>query len=371
MEIPSGKSAYLICGDDEFRVARTTAALLDALVPEAQRDFGLDRIDGRVGTVDETIAVIRSVRDALVSDSLFGGGAKTVWLREPAFLSNDRVAKSEQVKDELAAFVPRIREGFGEGMRLVVSTIKINRASSFFKAFSGGNCAVIDFGSGLKARQKTEAALDLVDETCQRLKLKMAPDVRQLFLARVGTESRQLVSELEKLACYCGEGRAATADAVRDIVSSGAVSEVWDFVDAFATRNAKALIKQVRVQLGQGENAIRLVNSLLGTVGDLLAIREGCERHWATPSGGGLDWTALPADIAEGLESGDKSILSAGGFSLRKKIDQSNLWTVRDLRNARHYLLELREMLVSCSLPEDLLLETKLLQAIGLKRAKK
>ena len=108
-----------------------------------------------------------------------------------------------------------------------------------------------------------------------------------------------------------------------------------------------------------------------GTVDDLLAIREGCERRWATPSGGGLDWAALPSDIAEGLESGDKSILSAGGFSLRKKIDQSNLWTVRDLRNARHYLLELREMLVSCSLPEDLLLETKLLQAIGLKRAKK
>ena len=74
------------------------------------------------------------------------------------------------------------------------------------------------------------------------------------------------------------------------------------------------------------------------------------------------------AEYQKALESGDRSILSAGGFALKKKIDQSTLWTVRDLRNARHYLLELRELLVSCGLPEELLLETKLLQAIGLKR---
>ena len=122
------------------------------------------------------------------------------------------------------------------------------------------------------------------------------------------------------------------------------------------------------MQLGQGESAIRLVNSLLTAVGDLLAIREGCERHWASPAGQALNGDALPADIAEGLESAEKGILSAAGFQLRKKIDQSALWTVRDLRNARHYLLELRELLVSCGLPEEFLLETKLLQAIGLKR---
>ena len=368
MDLPLGKSAYLICGDDEFRVSLATKELLDRLVPEADRAFGLDQIDGRVGTVDETVAVLRAVRDALVSDSLFGPGSKTVWLREPAFLSNDRIGKSQDLKGDLAELVSRIREGFGEGTHLVVSTLKINRASAFFKAFAGKDCAVADFGSGLKARQKAEAAAELVTDFCTRLKFKMEPDARRLFLARVGTESRQIVSELEKLACYCGEGKAATADDVREIVSSGAVSEVWDFTDAFCTRDPKALVAQVRMQLGQGESATRLVNSLLTAVGDLLAIREGCERHWASPAGQALNWDALPADIAEGLESAEKGILSAAGFQLRKKIDQSALWTVRDLRNARHYLLELRELLVSCGLPEEFLLETKLLQAIGLKR---
>ena len=97
MDLPLGKSAYLICGDDEFRVSLATKELLDRLVPEADRAFGLDQIDGRVGTVDETVAVLRAVRDALVSDSLFGPGSKTVWLREPAFLSNDRIIRCAAV----------------------------------------------------------------------------------------------------------------------------------------------------------------------------------------------------------------------------------------------------------------------------------
>ncbi len=370
MALPLDKSAYLICGDDEFRVSIATRDLLDALVPESERDFGLDRIDGRVGTVDETLAIIRGVCDAFVADSLFGAGRKTVWLREPSFLSNDRVAKSEAVREKIPSLVALVKDGLGDGMRLVVSTLKINRASAFFKAFSGKNGAVLDFGGNLKPRQKADAAAELVEEYCGRLGLRMSADARRLFLSRAGTESRQLVSELEKLANYCGDSGKAEADDVRAIVSSGAVSEIWDLLDAFATRDAKTLVSQVRIQLAQGENAIRMVNSLLSTVGDLLAIREGRERKWAAPDGGGLDWSALPAEISEGLDSGEKSILHASGFPLRKKIDQSAGWTVRELRNARHYLIELREMLVSRALPEDFLLETKLLQAICKRPAK-
>ena len=44
----------------------------------------------------------------------------------------------------------------------------------------------------------------------------------------------------------CGEGAAATADDVREIVSTGATSEIWDFTDAFATRNKTLLVRQIR-----------------------------------------------------------------------------------------------------------------------------
>lgn len=371
MQVPSGKFAFLVCGDDEFRVATAVSELIAALVPESERAFGLDRVDGRVNTVDETISSIRAVRDALVSDGLFGSGSKTVWLREPSFLSADKIAKSERVKAEVQSLVSRIRDGLPEGTKLVVSTLKVNRASAFFKAFSGESGFVIDFGSALKARQRADAALAVAEEYAQKLGLDIAPQVMRLFLAKVGTDSRQIVSELEKLSNYCDKGKAPTAEDIGEIVSSGATSEIWDFTDAFATRNRAALVRQIRMQLAQGENAIRMVNSLLTCVGDLLAIRDGIEHRWAAPSGGGLDWGALPPEIAESLGKDERSALNGTGFPFRKKIDQSAAWTVRELRIARHYLLELREMLVSSSLPEDCLLEMKLLQAAGIVAARK
>ena len=127
-------------------------------------------------------------------------------------------------------------------------------------------------------------------------------------------------------------------------------------------------MKQIRIQLDQGENAIRMTNSLLTVVNDLLAIREGLDRKWAYPAGQGLSWNGLPAEIAAGLDEGDKDIRSAMGFRVRKLVDQASVWTLRDLRNARHFLLALREDLVSTSLPPDFLLETRLLQAVGHRR---
>lgn len=370
MDYPLDKSAYLICGDDEFRISNSVSELLDRLVPEAEREFGLDRIDGRVDTVDATVEMLRAVRDALVSDGLFSAGNKTVWLRDPSFLTNDRIGKSETVKAPLAELISAIKAGFGDGVRLVVSTVKINRASAFFKAFAGGHCHVTDYKIGDRASDKAAAAKELLGEYLPKNGISMDAAVRQFFLSRVGTDSRRIVSELGKLACYCGDRKEVTADDIRDIVSDGAVPEFWELSEAFCSRDAKGLVKQVRIQLEQGANAIGLLSSLFTAVNDLLALREGRDRRWAAPSQGRLGWDALPPEIYEGLETLDRGPLAMAGFSLRKKEEQSSLWTLRELRAARHCLLELREALVSSALPEDFLLETKLLQAIGLKRMK-
>ena len=62
MEIPGDKSAYLICGEDEFRVSLAVRQLLDMLVPEADRALGLEVFDGAVGKVDEAIVAAIKAR---------------------------------------------------------------------------------------------------------------------------------------------------------------------------------------------------------------------------------------------------------------------------------------------------------------------
>ena len=58
------------------------------------------------------------------------------------------------------------------------------------------------------------AADEIASEFCGRIGLKMSAEVRRLFLSRAGTDSRQIVSELEKLKCYCGDAPEATPHTV-------------------------------------------------------------------------------------------------------------------------------------------------------------
>ena len=55
MDLPLGKSAYLICGDDEFRVSLATKELLDRLVPEGVHEAYLC---GSPGMLEACVAVL-------------------------------------------------------------------------------------------------------------------------------------------------------------------------------------------------------------------------------------------------------------------------------------------------------------------------
>lgn len=370
MNLPPGKAAFLVCGDDEFRVESTTRELLDALVPQTEREFGLEIVDGRVGTKDEMVAAFRAVRAAMVSDGLFGGGDKTVWFREPAFLSNERVGKTEDVKKEAALLADAVKAGLPEGCRLLVSTLKINRAQTFFKAFSSAG-AVFDLGSNLRVRDLEDRADQLVSEMLPKVGLEMKPPVRRAFVARVGTNSRQIVSELEKLACWCGKRRAVTEEDILEVVAADATSEVWDLTDAFAARDAAKAVSLLERHLAQGENAIFLVQSLLGTATTLLLVKDAMGRNWASAGGRGISWDGLPDDLGECLDDSEKGKdirASLYGWRGDKVARQASVWKLPELRAARHHLLTLREELVSKQLPENFLIETRLLQAIGKKK---
>ena len=364
-KIPLDKQAYLICGEDEFRVESTVRELLDQLVPEADRAFGLDVVDGRVENVADTLRVVQDVRGALVSDGLFGGGAKTVWFKEPSFLSVKRVMGSEEVKNAAAALLKQVKDGLPEGSRLVVTASAVNRAQSFFKTFDAAG-VVVDFGSNLKAAERDVNAAMLLDECLPKIPLKMGQAEKHAFLARAGTDSLRIVSELQKLACYCGKRAVATAEDIETVVSRNSVSEVWALTDAFSRRDKTETVRQVRRQLDQGENAIYLAQMLLGTVSDLLAVRDALDRGWAAAGRDGVAWQALPEEVAEGLSQGEKDVRkSLVGWRGKKVADYARQWKTRELRLARHHLVKLREELVSSQVPEDFLLATRVLQAMG------
>ena len=154
---------------------------------------------------------------------------------------------------------------------------------------------VADFGNNLKSWECAKRARQFLDSRLPVIGLALDEPVKEQFLARVGSDTRQIASELEKLRCYAGPGKPVTAADVKSIVSGGGVTEIWDFLDAFGRRDLAGLIRQLRLLLSQSEHPIRLANSLESRVNDLILIREALDRQWAqADSYAGLRWNPLP-----------------------------------------------------------------------------
>jgi DNA polymerase-3 subunit delta len=126
-------SVYLIFGDDEYLVANEAKKLVDSLVPEADRDLGMEIVDGAVELVVDAKRVTEGCLAALLTMGMFGGN-KVVWFRNVSFLTDNKTGKSEAVKDVVNKLASVIKEGLPAGITLVVSAAKVNKRYSFYKA---------------------------------------------------------------------------------------------------------------------------------------------------------------------------------------------------------------------------------------------
>lgn len=360
-------TSHLICGDDDFLVAQAASLLLDRLVPAENRSLALETVDGRVDTVDEGIAAVRRVVESLETPGFFGA-IKLTWLREPSFLGGGRTGDAALMKERVADLTAVVKRGLPDGQVLLVTAARINRNSALFRALQAKG-EVQDFGSGAKPYQQAQIAAQRLVELLPRFGLQMDATVRQQFVATVGTSTRILVNELEKLRLYLGKDGPVTAADIQSVSSPGHEAEVWDLLDSFGERKLPLLVASLHAQFDQSDNLIGLVAMLEGRLRDLLIVREALDRGWAVSSGSGgsvqLAWKAVPPDIEAWMTAGDGDFRALNPYRQGRLAAQAGRWTLRELRLARHQLLELREALVSSPLPAELLIENALLRMAG------
>jgi DNA polymerase III delta subunit len=381
-------SAHLICGDDEFLVAEAAQALVDRLVPPDARALSLEIVDGRCGNIDEAVAALRRCRESVATPGFLGEG-KTTWLRDASFLlprGSGRSAETEEdveddegsggqegdaagqgaLKNLLAAFAADVKRGLPAGQSLVVTTTRIARNSVFYKAFATTG-EVQDFGSGLKGWALRKAAAERLARLLEEAGLQLDAGAQEAFLARAGTDTRLLASEVEKLRAYVGRSGKATAADVAAVVSLGRESEAWDLMDAFGRRSAAALAAEARRLLDESRSPIYVCAMLESRVRELLLVRESLDRGWLRLKPGGRnaepDWSGLPDSLS--AAGGKKDMRKLSPWQIEKLARQAETWRLPELRLARYWLVELRERLVSSTAPGGVLLEAALLQCVA------
>jgi len=353
---------FFICGDDDYLVDAAARERVDQLVPAAEREFGLDIIDGRKDTAADAA---RAVKDCMESVQMQGFAAsKTVWLRDASFLTGggSRAATAEAAK----AAVERMARWLGEdplrdGQNLIITAGKILRASVFFKACQRHG-EVIDFGGELKPWEQEKAAHERLDLLLDKAGLQMEGPARSEFIARVGFDTRLQVQELEKLRLYLHPKRSATAQDVRDITSIGREANAWDVQDALGERNANALIAAVSKLDGQKGIGIMLAAMLEKSVRDLIILREAFDKKWVYDGG----WSRhIPPEAAVMLGTLPVNPKATGAWLIRKRLPHALNYTLQELRVARFRILDMREKMVSTGLPEMHLLVATMLRIVG------
>ena len=257
-ELASGRirPAYLLLGDEALLRDDALAALRDALLTDAARDFNFDPLPG--GQTSPA-----RLRDATATLPILARH-RLVWLQG----LEDRRAAGRELCEALADLVPAL-DGQG-GVVLVVTVAKADRRMRWVKAFAEPSVVVAcdppKNRRGLVAFVRAEAA---------RQGITLGAGADQALAERIGPQLLMLRQEIAKVALLAGPGVSVTRAHVAESTSDVAEEPIWELTDAIGEGRAAAALFVLDKLLGGGAAPPALLGSLANHFRKLLRVRSG------------------------------------------------------------------------------------------------
>jgi DNA polymerase-3 subunit delta len=362
-------NVYLISGNDEYLVSAKSKQVVAALVPEEERALKLDIVDGAVDGVDAATGAVSQCLAAVQSLGLFSED-KVIWLQNASFFADNRLGKSQAVQDQVARLTEGIKAGLPAGVVLVITTPQIDKRRAFYKA-----CKAIgelhEFVVPEKSYQADRVAGERLDQLLSKAGVKMTAAAKSTFLEKVGTDTRRLVGEVEKLSVYVGDGRQVDVADVAAVVSSSREAIAWDLADAFGKRDLPRALATLRQLVFQKENVIGLIIGLENRVRDLLVYREGLEKGWLVSKSGyggrpSVAWADLPpeAELAFSEQMGSDP-RKTHPFRVGLLAEQARKFSRKRLLFCLREVTQAHAKLVSSRVPAEMTLELLLVRMLA------
>lgn len=233
------KPAYLICGDDEAKIAATRARLR----ARAERDGGGGALeafeaDGPRGPdVDALLA-------ALAAMSLTGGR---------------RYLLADGIEALGKGDGARVAEALGSlpEQTTLVLIARGKAPANVAKAVAAAGGEKLEY----KAPGRRELPRRLVAEA-RSIGLTLEPDAARLLVERTGASPMRLRRELERLSTWAGEGGAVGAADLAAMVADEPEQQIWALGDAIVEGDRGQALAVAERLLGQGEALQRIVATL-------------------------------------------------------------------------------------------------------------
>lgn len=350
----------LIYGDDEFRVRSRAKEIVEALCPADQAAMNLEIVDGDAATAEEAAQAVRKCLEGLNVVPWFGG-TRVVWLRDVNFFRADAPTAAREAVEQLT---DRIRAGLPEGAALVISALKVDGRLALLKVCREFGSVEV-FEKPERPWQQAEYAHEAAEEQFARHGLKASPEILEAFVERVGSDTRQIAVEAEKLAVYLGDRRDVRIEDIAAIVCRSARIPPWDLADAVTDGDLSRALAILRQLLAQGEEPIGLAAALETRFRDLIVLREALDRGWARVVGRNrLEWVERPeADAKLSVLTRDPRTWHP--YRAAQLAAQAAKWEMNDLRRAHAEIVAAQEKLVSSAVPAALQLEWLLVRLLS------
>ena len=356
----------LIYGTDEYLVSHHAHKAVNTLCPEAEQTLGLETANGTVKTIDEAVTALKTTIGALRTVGLFGG-QKTVWLRDVSIFKDMVLSKNDGVKRLLGELAAEMKAGLPEGHHLVISTSGVDKRSAFYKT-----CVAVAEVEAYDLPEQDYNKRPIIKDRAQKLfakaKCKVQGGALDLFLEKVGIDTRQLVMEAEKLILYIGDRGEITAEDVKAITSSSAEAITWDFTDALGERRLDEALKILRQLLFQGQSPVGVMFAIENLFQSLTQFRSYLDQSWLRIGSGygaqAVQWSNDPGmkDLFDQLPTDPRKI---HWFRVSKIGQQAKNYTSEELGVCRRRLLKTHEQLVSSGVPQGLILEMLVIKLIA------
>jgi DNA polymerase-3 subunit delta len=362
----------LIFGDDEFRTSEAARELVDTLIPEEERAFGLELLNGRADTVDHALSIVRQLEESLFTLSLLGD-RKVVWLQDANFLYDTVIGRSEGVRTAVTGLASSIKSGLPDGHIFIITAPKVDKRMSLYKTASENGDVQI-YEQPDKPYQAEKLARGMFTEWAGERGLQVRDDVIGAFVERVGMDTRTIMNELQKLSAYLGDEKTLSAEEVERLVTPSRELPAWDLADAVGRRDLSRALTVLRQLLFQRLSPIALIAGLEARFRDLLVLREALDQEWAVLSSSGrqnqLTWQDLPSEVVEqydDMRKGNPRKLNPYRASILAS--QAQRYSLVELEWCQRAILAAHKRLVSTGLSNALILELLVVNLVRQKRS--
>lgn len=353
---PANTPIHAFLGTDEALVKEAAMKLSQKLAPK-DNEFGLEIVSGAADNADQAIQVVGRAIEAIQTLPFFGGD-KVVWLQGVNFLGESQTAKAESTLSALDTLMGVLEAGLPSDVTFLLSAGEIDKRRTFYKRLE--KVARVEVHDKLDATKPgwENAVMGHVADRAEAYHLKFRGAALERFVQRVGSNTRSIDSELEKLSLYVGD-RAITDEDVAAVTSQSHTGYIFDIGEAIAKRNLPKTLELIDFQLNRGESAIAiLLASIVSKVRQLLHARDLIESHGVVPGNNynayQSDLGKLPAHATGHLGRTKEGKVNA--YGLYQSAQAARNFTLAELRDGIEACLEANLRLVTTGLDHRLVL---------------